>query len=335
MLMNLLLEYMDKTHFFDFYGNLRRKITKSQVMILYYHRINPSNDKWHLKHLDPKSFEEQIKYLLHNFDIISLNNLNKLIINGKLPKKAVVLTFDDGYKDNYKFAYPILKKYNLPATIYLSTGPIEEKKLFWTDEVRYILLKTDLETINLNKLGFYHLGSDEDKIRAASIIISKLKKMENTKKNRIIENLVKLSDVNIPDKLGKQDILSWNEIKRMNKNGVDFGAHTVNHPILTQLTIDEAKFEIQNSKNSIEENLEIEVDSFAYPNGDYNHKILSIVKKAGFNSSVTVKPGFVHNSIGEIYQLNRSYGEYKDLNLVKFNLCGLWGDILKLTYFRR
>ena len=327
-----LIKYMDNIRFFDIYGIVRSKITNSQTIILNYHRIGPMTDKWINNPLHQKIFGEQMKYLSENYEIISLNDLSEMIIRGNIPKKAVVITFDDGYKDNYEFAFPVLKKYNIPATIFLATGPIEQRKIFWWDKVNYALYHTDVESIDLMDIGTYQLISDEDKIKSGFDIVEKLKRIRNDKKESIIKDLIDLTHVNIPDKLGKQHILSWNEIKKMDKNGIDFGAHTVNHPILTNVTLDEAKWEINSSKNFIEEILERKINSFAYPNGkndDFNTNILSLVKNSGFNCSVSFLPGLVKNSADELYKLNRSSGEFDDFKSLKSNLCGLSGDKLK------
>lgn len=331
MLENNLLKYADKAGFLDFYGNIRRKISKSQVNILVYHRIGPMTDKWSNDSLHPKLFEEQIDYLSKNFGIISLNNLCEMITKGTIPKKAVVITFDDGYKDNYEIAFPILKEYNVSATIFLATGAIEQKKLFWWDLVNYALFHTDIESIEIEDIGTYKLSSDEEKTKAGLNIQEKLKKMDNNKKSYLINELLNLTDVHIPEKLGKKYVLSWKEIKKMNKNGIEFGAHTVNHPILTNVSHDEAKWEIINSKNSIEENLGTDIKLFAYPNGDFNDEISALVKSLGFNSSVSVYPMRpINNSINELYQLNRINANLKDFNIFKLYLCGFRGD---LRYF--
>lgn len=323
-----LSKYMDKAHLLDFYGNLRRIITKSQIIVMMYHRVGPMNDKWIFHPVHQKIFEEQLKYLIsNNFEMISLNNLSEMILKGSIPKKAAVITFDDGYKDNYEFAFPILKKYGAPATIFLSTGPIDQKKLFWNDEVSYVLSHADMESIDIRDIGTYQISSNEDKAGACFSVVEKLKKMENSKKESAIENLINSTGVNIPDKLGKQNILSWNEIKKMDKNGIDFGGHTVNHPILTNIPIDEAKWEIRESKNRIEEVLGYPVTTFSYPNGDFNNDISSLVKNSGFNCSVSVNPGVVNNSVNELYQINRIDGALKDFHALKLNLCGLWGDL--------
>lgn len=328
---------MNKAGIFDIYGNLRRKITKSQISILAYHRVGPQTDEWSVNPLCEKIFDYHINYLSKNFKIVSLSNLSEMIRNGNLPEKAVVITFDDGYKDNYEFAFPILKKYNAPATVFLATGHVEEKNLFWWDKINYVLFHTDMESIDLNPIGTYQLCSNEDKLIAGLNIQEKLKKMDNDKKETVIAELINLTDVNIPEKLGKKYLLSWNEIKKMSKNGIEFGSHTVTHPILTNVSLDRAKWEIINSKKCIEENLETEVKSFAYPNGDFNAKLSSIVENFGFSSSVSVFPmQLLKNSVSELYQLSRINANIKNFNILKLYLCGLRGDfnrILMQTHF--
>ena len=331
---NNLVRYANKTKLFDIYGNIRRNISKSQNFILMYHRIGPMNDKWKFDpfpiHQD--LFEQHIQYLVKNFEITSLDNLTKMIAEGNNPEGAVAITFDDGYKDNYEFAYPILKKYHVPATIFPAINYIESNKLFWWDELNYVLYHTNLDYIDLEDIGIYRIDSNENKIKAAISIANKLKQLHYKKIEPILENLINLADVNIPDKLCKQNTLSWNEIKKMNKNGIDFGAHTLNHPSLTNITIDEAKLEILESKKCIEEVLDNDVKSFAFPYGAFNEKTALLVKNLGFNSSVTVNPGFVNNSVNELYRLNRMNGAFKDFHVLKLYLCGL-GEDLRLDYF--
>ncbi|MGF7119278.1 polysaccharide deacetylase family protein [Methanobacterium oryzae] len=322
---------MNKTGIFGFYGNLRRKITKSQISILAYHRVGPQTDEWSLNPLSEKIFEYHINYLSKNFKIVTLSNLSEMIRNGNVPEKAVVITFDDGYKDNYEVAFPILKKYNAPATVFLATGPVEEKNLFWWDKINYALFHTDMESIDLNHIGAYQLCCNEDKILAGLNIQEKLKKMDNNKKETVMGELINLTDVTIPEKLGKKYLLSWDEIKKMNKNGIEFGSHTVTHPILTNVSIDKAKWELINSKKCIEENLETEVKSFAYPNGDFNAKLSSLVENLGYTSSVSVFPmQLLKNSVNELYKLSRINANIKDFNILKLYLCGLRGDLNRI-----
>ena len=110
-----------------------------------------------------------------------------------LPEKAVVITFDDGYKDNYLYAYPILKKHRIPATIFLATGHIDTGKLFWWDKVSYVIRHTNVGQLNLGELGTYSVQSDLDRFHTNFIITEGLKKLPNVRKNLLIEKLLNIS----------------------------------------------------------------------------------------------------------------------------------------------
>ena len=241
---------------FDAYAFLRRRLTGSQVAILMYHRVCPDEENQYLEALSVESFERQMEYFSRNYEIFSLDELVQHIVSEDFPsEKAVVVTFDDGYKDNYLYAYPILKKYHVPATIFLATGHIGSGKLFWWDKVGYIIQHSSIKQLNLDGLGSYCIESKIDKSRARFMITERLKKIEEGRKNLLIEKLLNVCQVELPSDLGKKLILSWKEVKEMDNGTVTFGAHSVNHHILTSIPLEQAENEIVQSKKDIEEEL--------------------------------------------------------------------------------
>jgi hypothetical protein len=239
-----------------------------------------------------------------------------------------VITFDDGYKDNYIYAYPILKKYDVPATIFLATGYIDNKKVFWTTKLKYALGKTNLEEIEVEGIGRYPLRSIEDRGNSLYLIIKKLKTLPEEEKCRIVDKLLTLLNVELPHHLFVDRMLSWQEIREMSEDGIDFGAHTVNHPILTNISLSEAEREIVQSKKEIEEKISKEVRHFAYPNGEFNDDIINLVKKSGFLSAVTT----IHRLLPPLpypYKLER-IGPFGSLRKVKFHLSGLYQDLRRI-----
>ena len=313
------------------YAFLRRKLTKSQTGILQYHRVRPQNDNWSLKPLSLQSFKRQMEYLYRNYEILSLNRLVQYIHQGKpLPEKAVAITFDDGYKYNYLYAYPILKKYHIPATIFLTTGHIGSSKLLWFDEVRYVIHLTPLNQLEFDELGSHPLRTDIDKFRASRIIIKRLKKLPEERKRVLIEKLTNTCQVDIPANLGKELLLSWGEIGEMHNDGVAFGAHSVNHPILTNLPLEEAKREILQSKKDIDEKLGQPVTAFAYPNGNFNSEIVKFIKD-GFTCAVTTGISRLITLKDNPYELDRIQA-LEDFNKCKVMFSGLYHD-LRLSRF--
>lgn len=321
--------------FLDVYASLRRKLTKSQVAILMYHRVSPKQDNWSFEPINPQSFERQMQYFCRSCEILSLDKLAQYIQQGKsLPEKAVVITFDDGYKDNYLYAYPILKKYHVPATIFLATGHIGTSKLFWWDKVSYAIQHTRVEELGLNELGSHSLRSELDKSRVNSIVTERLKKSSDGEKNLLIEKLLQISGVDISADLGKELILSWDEVKEMSNGGIAFGAHSVSHPVLVNMPLEQAKWEIIQSKKDVEEKLAQPVTAFSYPNGDFNAELVNFIKESGFTCAVAVSPCKLITSRDNLYQLSR-IAAMEDFNKFKVMFCGLWGDLKSILRWKR
>lgn len=313
--------------FLDVYSSLRRKLTKSQVAILIYHRVALKKDNWSLEPLDPQSFENQIKYFSENYEILPLEKLVQFIQLGMpLPKKAIVITFDDGYKDNFLYAYPILRRYHANATVFLSTGHIDTDKLFWWDKVSYVIQHSCIDRLILDELGSYSLQSEIDRLRVCSVVMDWMKNLDQESKEKFIDKLISITGVNIPSGLGKNFILSWNEIRKMNNNGIAFGAHTVNHPCLINLPLKQAKWEIIQSKIDIDENLGKEFSAFSYPYGDSNIELIKFTKESGFKCAVSFLPCKLIGSKDNLYTLSRIV-PYEDFSKFKIMSSGLWGDL--------
>ena len=313
--------------FLDAYSILR-KCFGSKIVILTYHRIGTNNNAWLYPPTSPSDFEKQMKYLKKTNKIISLNKLAEFIQKGTpLEEKIAVVTLDDGYKDNYLYAFPILKKYNIPATIFLVTGHINTGNLFWFDKVKNLIFNTKLKRFELDDLGVFPLNSIKDRLKSLFIITEKLKKISDEKKNIILEKLVNIFNVEIPHDLGRDVNLSWDEIKEMSEGGVEFGAHTVTHPILTRISLDQARFEILQSKKDIEKRLNQSVNTFSYPNGtieDFNNEIIEIVKNSGYSCAVTTI-SIVNYSKINLYKLGRLFDPWS-YNSFKFLSSGLYSD---------
>ncbi len=308
------------------YSFLRKEITKSQVAILWFHRVCSQQDGWSYESLSSDSFEKYLEYFCRKYEIISLDELAQYIHNGRsLPERAVVFTFDDGYRDVYLYAYPMLKKYHAPASVFLTTGHIGSDQPLWWDQVSYAIHNAPSTHVNLDEVGNYCFQSPEDRSRISLRIVDELKDLPDEKKNTLIEQLLIQCQIDIPVNLGKELLLSWDEVKEMSNAGIDFGAHSVNHPILTNIPLAQAKDEIISSKKDIEKRLGKEATAFCYPNGNYNPAIVGLVKSSGFKCAVTCSVSLI-NSHDSAYELGR-VDVIEDFNQMRVALCGLWGDL--------
>lgn len=319
---------LNRLGFLDTYAFLRSKYTGSQVAIIFYHRVSARKDCWSVEALDPDIFEAQIRYLCRNYRILSLRELLASLNVNELPKKAVAITFDDGYKDNYLHAYPILRKYHVPATIFLASGSIGGRDLFWWDKVGYAVWHAGVRRLQLAELGNYQLESDIDRRHAALAILERLKDLPDWRKNLLIGELINRAEADIPDGLGEQLILSWEEVIEMSLNGIDFGAHTVTHPVLPNLSTGLAKWEIAQSKKDVETRIGKGVHFFAYPDGQFNAQIADIVREVGFIGACADYPSWIRFTANP-YELGRIGGgaDHGNEDVFKFLLSGLWSDL--------
>ncbi len=289
--------------FLNLYLYLRRKLSsQSDFAILMYHQVL---DVTHNREnrLSPgmvtlkNTFDEQMRYLREHFNVITLDQLIGCLKDKKrLPPCSVVITFDDGWRDNYLFAFPILRKYDLPAAVFLSTDYIGTSKMFWFHVVNFILQTQALTSQKmidiLNRLE--QINSEEkrgivESLAYADAFIEKLKRIRPQIQEKIITEMINESHVQMSERDKRRMILDWDEVREMGEHRISFGSHAHSHRILTHLGSDEIKKELAESKTTIEEKTKRPVSFFAYPNGDYTSRIKELVKETGYLCACTVE----------------------------------------------
>jgi peptidoglycan/xylan/chitin deacetylase (PgdA/CDA1 family) len=269
----------------------RNKLLQSSCIIpLYFH--NPSKS----------FFLSCIQWLKKNgFSFISTNEL-LAISKGELdfPMGAVLITLDDGWRNNKENVVPIANEFKVPITIFASTAPIEKGDAYWWSYIKVANSKNIMNTT-----------------------VPALKRINNEERNVIIahvRNRLSLSP----------EALSVDDLKEINTSSyVTFGSHTVNHPILTMCTSKESLYEITESKKKLQVILEnTNVDCFSYPNGDFSDREIIHLKNAGYKLAFTTKPSLItNNNISNRYSLPR-YGMLEDASFTE-NICrmtGIWFD---------
>jgi peptidoglycan/xylan/chitin deacetylase (PgdA/CDA1 family) len=230
-------------------------------------------------------------YLAHRFNVLPLLDAVERIHAKDIPDNALVLTFDDGYRDNFVHAYPILRRFSLPATIFLATAPLDSDEPLWHDVVFHAFRHTSTPT--LSNFGassaVYPLRTTREKLDAQHRVLDFLWTLDQSDRELWIHRL--RHALCVRDKDPQVDLmLSWDEIRLMHATGICFGSHTVNHPILAKIPRDIADEEIRTSKAIIERRLGAPVKSFAYPNGkrsDFSDETKQLVRDAGYGCAVT------------------------------------------------
>jgi peptidoglycan/xylan/chitin deacetylase (PgdA/CDA1 family) len=320
----------------DAYELLRRNVAKPSARIVAYHRVGSTYEfPSDVPLVSPEDFEKQIIYLSQRYRVLSLSELGRALSRGtSLPAKTAVITFDDGYKDNYLLAYPILKRYGVPATIFLATGHIDSGIPFWWDRVSYAMHHSNREDLDLAPFGTCRFQSTTERWLAARAIREGLKDLPDGQKNSIIEELVGQLGVDIPLSLARDMFLSWDEVREMSQNGIDFGAHTVNHPTLVGMPLELAREEIVGSQRRIQENLDRPADTFCYPDGrlsNVNDHIKAILRENRFVCAVYGNPDALVHAGTDPYEMGRLSPRW-DFSTFHLSVCGLYPDLMALRH---
>jgi peptidoglycan/xylan/chitin deacetylase (PgdA/CDA1 family) len=211
----------------------------------------------------------------------------------------VAITFDDGYRDNYEHAWPILKKYGIPATFFLVAGALDNKMVLWWDRVGEVVkeLSTRQNFNSQNEvrtpewmsalLKELYNGSASQTI--ARRLVQRMNSLPREKRQESFDALIALSDY--PSN-GESDLmLTWDQVKELENSGMQIGAHTITHAFLDELNEEVARKEIEGSIKALERQLQIPICFFSYPRGRMDERVKPILKKSGVKAAVTTKPG--------------------------------------------
>src|SRR5215510_3787918 len=250
---------------------LHRAVLRNQLTILYYHAIISTPLAVHnWCFVDKSSFISQIQYLKNHFEVLPLSDAVRRLKNGRISRPTAVVTFDDGFQNNYDLAFPILREMGVPATIFLVTGLVNTDDTVWFCRLNQALTKT-------KKLAFewhgdrFDLSHPLSKAEAATIIQEKLKEYPHPDLLAEVCWITReLGDEpTAPIPVGSPfRILSGKAIREMAASGlIEFGAHTHNHAILSKLSLDEQRNEIYRSVKAVHELTGRPCELFAYPNG--------------------------------------------------------------------
>jgi len=258
----------------------------ARLLILIYHRVHPVADPLRPGDVDAVTFDWQMEVLARYFTPLALDNAMELLRQGKLPANAVCVTFDDGYADNVEVALPILQRWAVPATFFLTTGFFEHGCM-WNDRIIELLRKVDTPKLSLSSLGLgeYEITSMDARLHMVNSVLRQLKHLPLEERDHQVQRLENALNVDV----SYFPMMQKEQVSVLVKAGMGVGAHTVNHPILSKISLDEARQEIESGKQQLEVLTGKEVTLFAYPNGapgrDYGAEHVDLVKAAGFDAA--------------------------------------------------
>ena len=291
---------------------MRRRMTAPfccRIAILMYHRVfETPSDPWQLC-VSPKYFAHQLKLLRRSYPVLSLQQLLSALKVAQLPKRAVVLTFDDGYADNLWNAKPLLEKYELPATVFVASGSLDSPSEFWWDDLERILLQPRKlpKRLQLHIQGRSYewtiINSDEREI-AYMKIHQILQPLRASERDPVINHLIDWAEVDPKGRPKYRPLTTDELIELAQSEFIDIGAHTVTHPLLSTLSPEDQFAEIVNSRKQLENILGRRVNAFSYPYGDFSAETAGIIAAADFVAALTID----NHAVGmgaNTYQLGR------------------------------
>ncbi len=265
---------------------------RGQLAILYYHRVLAAPDPMMPDEVDEARFNWQMELLASCFNVLPLREAVARLRAGSLPARAACVTFDDGYADNCEIALPILRRWGLSATFFVSTGFLGGGCM-WNDAIFAAVRRARGPALDLRGLGFeaFPVNTDAERRRAATTLVRVLKYLPPHERERNVSRLLAEAGLSAPRDLMMQPA----QVRKLHEAGMEVGGHTVSHPILARLPAEAARAEIAAGRAALETIIGAPVRLFAYPNGapnvDYTAEHAAMVAECGFEAAVSTARG--------------------------------------------
>jgi len=250
----------------------------------------------------PDFLAKQCAHIARHYQVLSLTEIAQALHSGKrLPQNAVVVTVDDGNRDFFVNGYPVFRAYRIPVTAFLVSGFLDRKLWLWWDKIEYLVTESQKSSFQFALSTHlppaeFTLETNEQRRHAISTIVFALKTHAMDEREAALQQLSRLLAVEIPSQAPPQWApLDWSEVRHMADNEMEFGGHTVTHPLLSRITdVQELLREIGDCKRRIEEELNRPALHFCYPYGcwdDFNDHTLKVVKECQYRTAVTAEHG--------------------------------------------
>lgn len=282
-----------------------------RLWLLMYHRVLPDTDTRYQQEepgmlVRPETLDMHIQEIKKHFELVSLSDwISAKEANEPLPKRACAITFDDGWLDNYEYAYPILRAHGAPATLFAVAEKIGTDFQFWPNILAHLLLQNQARVLEQHPV-FYSAVRQVTGVPSVDGVAAVIHQLKSYSDADIFNALEELNWRTIVGEPMPPALMNWDQLCEMQQSGlVEIGSHTCTHRRLTNaLTPAELEYEIIQSKFLLEKHLQSPVDLFCFPNGDYNELALSLVKKH-YRASVTTRRGINDSAAASMYELTR------------------------------
>lgn len=276
-----------------------------RLSVLIFHRVLAEPDPLLPEEMTGEHFLKDMQMLARRFNVLSMPEALRRLREGSLPPYALCLTFDDGYRDNYTVALPILQRLGLPATFFVATGFLDGGRM-WNDTLLEILRRWPDENIDLADWGVPAIAVStlEDRRKAYKSLQRWLRRIGITGRDDFLSMLAMRLGQPLPADL----MMTSEHVRELSQQGMEIGCHTVSHPILTRVSDESVRLELTKARSTLEALTQKPVRYFAYPNGipcdDYDSRHVRAVADCGFEAAFSTAWG-VATAGSDLYQLPR------------------------------
>jgi peptidoglycan/xylan/chitin deacetylase (PgdA/CDA1 family) len=320
---------------------LARVLQRHRVPILAYHGVLSGADNQYdylnYNFTAAETFEQQVRYLASRFRPVTLRTVvNALERSGPLPPRSVVFTFDDGFRNNFSVAFPILQRLGVPFTVFLTTSLIGVRDAqLWTERLKrsiYLTTVTGRRTVQIGGESIeLQLDTRSQRERSTRSVVNVMKRLQPADRDRelaALEGSFGRPALSAADE-ERYGFLSWDDVRTMARAGVEFGSHTVTHPMLATLDESTLQWELVESKREIERQTGAECYSFAYPNGsaaDFGSRDQAALRVAGYSCALSLCGG-LNRRDADLFALDRlNVGRGVDLAVLDAAVTGVLGS---------
>jgi len=277
---------------------------------------------------DADAFDRQLRFICRRYRVITFTDLSRIVASGPGDRGLLIITFDDGYRNNYSVAFRLLQKHGLKATFFVATDYLDTREIFWFDALSVMLARTKERALVVDALGGMRLdlGEPAPRPNARRAAKAAIARVSNARRIQALAELRDKCGVSIPPEWGDRLLMTWDQVKAMHRAGMEFGSHTCSHPVLSQLSPEELRREVAGSRDRIRSVLGETPRVFCYPTGRpgyFGQREKAAVREAGYEFAVSYAPGLNPLAALDPYALRRLHVE-RDQTFSQFRCSLFW-----------
>lgn len=302
------------------------------TLILNYHRIadGPAADGSDLWSATVEELDDQLRYLSANLEVVGPAGLGRT----RRAARQVMLTFDDGYRDSYELAYPLLRRHGVPATFFIATGFIDRPRPAWWDEIAWMVKRSDpsyIAGLHASK-DLAALEKETARQEAIERLVTRYKELPTAQTEPFLNSIAEQTGSGRCEENSADTWMTWEMIRELEGAGMSIGGHTVNHPILARMPPEQQREEVRGCALRLHEELGIQMEWFAYPVGlpeTFDEHTKTCLRDAGVKLAFSFYGGYPRRRVHDPYDIKRA-GMWLGMNPDRFRA----RTVLPLVYAR-